>query len=161
MKQYLLNIIFERNREYFKSRIAADSEEILGELYDRNPAFFQNRLVDDFTGYMPKDVREPALNIFRDNSDAIQRWCLWMSNYFNRKLMSDRGSEKLHGMLIMVKALYSMAETESRRKAPQGAPEPSKVPEVPWLAKAMEGVSDFVNEVKKKKDEPAAEKVEE
>src|SRR5665647_2426714 len=98
MKNKILNYIFNRYHSFFINEvknelIEKDLTDIkradLTELFENNKHFFELLLIKDFVGYIPENVNEPALKVFEENGDAIEKWILWQSWYLNRKALND------------------------------------------------------------------------
>lgn len=120
-------------------------------VYETNKDFFEQKLVESFTGFIPKDVSEPTLKIFEDHSELLQRWILWQSHFINKKSLHDQAHlEKYGGMMIYLKVLFLMAEQNKKRQPAIRKPIISE-PEPSFLEKAMAGVDEF-KEYGSKKD---------
>ena len=122
----------------------------LEDVYEKNKSFFERKFVEEFTGYIPKELKEPTLKIFSDQAETFQKWILWQSYYINRKSLHDiKNLVKYDGMMIYLKVLYLMAEVNKKPYMAQTDNVENKKVEVPWVDKALTGVEEFSNEFNK------------
>lgn len=162
LKQKLLNHIYKLNQRFFRKRVLdsilkQDLENIkkvnLESLYNQNKEIFEGFLIREFTGYVPRDVYEPTLKIFKDNSEMIQRWVLWQSYYINRRSIHDpQNLKRYEGMMIYLKGLHTLADKSKKAEMPalkSVAPKSEK----PWLEEALEGLKEFNEKKSGKEDE--------
>lgn len=154
IKSKILDYLYENNKNFFVKKMKNYLEEFetkrvremeLEEIYEDNKSFFENKLVESFTGFIPKDISEPALKIFEDHAELFQRWILWQSFYINNRALNDSALlEKYKGMMIYLKVLFLMAEVNKKKSKPVKAPINS-TPEPSFLDKAMAAVDEFKN----------------
>ena len=120
-------------------------KEYLEKVFERHKEFFEQLLVREFVGYIPKTTNEPALKIFEEHAEIFQRWILWQSYYLNRKALHDPlHLPKYDGMMIYLKVLHVMAEA-NRKKIDVQKPVNVSV-ERPWLDTVMEDLNAFNKE---------------
>ena len=81
-------------------------------LYHTYPQEFQDCMVEDMIGRIPKDVREPSVAFLSKGKDILTRYFLFQSYSLQRKAVSDlANSERYQGMLVFMKFLLSLLET--------------------------------------------------
>lgn len=120
-----------------------DNLSDLRKTFNSNRELFESFLVQDFIGFIPENINEPALKIFEDHAELFQRWVMWQSYYINRKSLHDnKNIEKYDGMMIYLKVLFLMAEANKKSKKPEKKTINSE-PEQSFLDKALEGLNDF------------------
>jgi hypothetical protein len=117
----------------------------LEEVYLNNQHFFELRLLKDFVGYIPKDVSEPTLNIFKDHGEAMERWTLWQSWYINGRYINDpKHIEFSHGMMVYLKMLNTMAKLQKKNFQPAVRQvQNEEVVASSFIDKALEGLKEF------------------
>ena len=142
MKNRFLGWIYRNNKSYF------DSKLILEDVFTENKSYFELLFIKDFVGHIPKEVNEPALKIFEEYAEVIERWVMWQSWYINRKAMNDVIKIPFYnGMMVYLKVLYSIARL-NKKPLKKVEPKPQEV-ETPWIDIALQGLSDFKNGIKK------------
>lgn len=133
------------------AREAILSKENLENLYNENKDFFQDMLVREFVGYVPKEINEPTLKFFSDNAAMFQKWVLWQSHYINRKAMHDPLKlPRYEGMMIYLKVLHTIASANKSVVSPDAPPEKEQPKEVPVIEKELEALSAFKDGLKPK-----------
>jgi len=86
-------------------------------LYLRNTRMFQDFLVEDLIGQIPKDVREPSVAFLAKGKDVLTRYFLFQSYAIQRRAIADiANAERFHGMLVFMKFLLSLVEGSSVRE---------------------------------------------
>ena len=116
----------------------------LEKLYNENKEFFQELLVKEFTGFIPKDVNEPVLKFFSDSAQMIQKWVLWQSWYVNRKSIHDPLKlPRYEGMMVYLAVLHKMASVSTNIVYPDTPPSPEKEKEAPLVEKELEALKNF------------------
>jgi hypothetical protein len=72
---------------------------------------FQDFLVEDLIGQIPKDVREPSVAFLAKGRDTLTRYFLYQAYAIQRRAVADIGNaERFHGMLVFMKFLLSLIE---------------------------------------------------
>ena len=150
MKKKILNWIFRKNEDYFSNKVIPKPLD-LEKIFKDHQHFFELLVVKDFIGYIPKDVNEPALKIFKEYGEQMEKWTLWQSWYVNRKAMNDPLKITFYnGMMVYLKVLNTMDRVNKKNYIPNvSVREP--VVEVPWLDQALSGLNEFKNEYKTNK----------
>lgn len=121
----------------------------LDKIYNENKHFFELRLIEDFTGYIPKDVNEPALKCFKEYGEAFEKWTLWHSWYINRKALNDPLKIPFYnGMMVYLKVINTMARVNSKNYQPPPAIVLGKV-ETNSLEEVLKDVDFFRQNVNK------------
>lgn len=148
MKNRFLNYIYRKNKKFFESKINFE------ELYDDNSHYFDILSLKQFIGYIPKSVNEPALKIFEDYGEAVEKWTLWQSWYINRKLINDPLKISFyHGMMMYIKVLNTMSRIHKKTYImPTSTEQDDKKVESPWIDKALEGIAEFKSKLKEKNE---------
>lgn len=86
-------------------------------IYLRYPKFFQDFMVEDMIGQIPKDVREPSVAFLARSRDTLTRFFLFQSYSIQRRAVADIGNaERFHGMLVYMKFLISLMESAPTTK---------------------------------------------
>lgn len=142
-----LEYIYIRNKKFFDSKIDLET------LYDDNSHFFDTLSLKEFVGYIPKNINEPALKIFEENGEAIEKWTLWQSWYVNRKSQQvPLRPEFWNGMMMYIKVLNTMSRIHKKTYIiPQQEKDDTKV-ETPWIDQALQGISDFKKGIEKQNE---------
>lgn len=135
----------------------------LEKIYNDNKHFFELMLVKDFVGYIPKDVQEPALKIFKEYGEQFERWTLWQSWYVNRRAINDPVKIGFYnGMMVYLKVLNTLARVNKKNYQPERKPLPeANEVETSWIEEALKGVNsfnDYVEAQNNKKPETAENK---
>lgn len=128
--------------EILRLRTVQTKQDIdLREIYNAHKSEFESFLVEDFTGYIPKEISEPTLKIFKEHGESFQKWILWQSYYINKKALNDIPNlQKYNGMMVYFKVLHYLAETQK-----SGVVKPTETvveKETPWVEKAISGVEE-------------------
>ena len=111
-------------------------------------------LLKDFTGYIPKDVQEPVLGIFREYGEAIERWTLWQSWYINNKAVNDPLKITVYnGMMILLKSWHTMAKVNKKNFQPPVKQKESGEVATPWIDSALEDLDYFRTNAKNKNNQ--------
>lgn len=148
IKSRILSYLYEKNTSFFIRKIEylqlkELTEKNLIKVYEDNQTFFENLLVSNFTGFIPKDISEPTLKIFEDHAELLQRWILWQSFTINKRALRDKENlEKYDGMMIYLKVLFLMAQANKKQDNPIRK-NINRIPESSFLEKAMQGLNDF------------------
>jgi hypothetical protein len=80
-------------------------------LYLRYPKTFQDFMVEDLIGRIPKDVREPSVAFLAKGKDVLTRYFLFQSYSIQRRAVADiANAERFHGMLVFMKFLLALME---------------------------------------------------
>jgi hypothetical protein len=121
----------------------------LEKIYNENKHAFELLLIKDFTGYIPKDVQEPALKMFKEYGEVFERWSLWQSWYVNNRLINDPLKISFyHGMMLYLKTLNTMAKIHKKNFQPE-RPIIKDVEVAPsYLENALDGISEFYGNIK-------------
>ena len=121
-------------------------------IYNEHKFEIELLLIKDFVGFIPKDVQEPALNVFKEHGEIFERWTLWQSWNINRKALNDPLKISLYsGMMVYLKVLNTMARTFKKNAQPQSvAPQESEVVATSFLDSALEDLDFFKKNVNKK-----------
>ena len=123
----------------------------LEKIYNDHKFEFELLLIKDFVGYIPKDVNEPALKVFKEFGEVFERWTLWQSWYINTRAMNDPIKLALYnGMMIYLKVIHTLARVNKKNYQP---PQPVAQGEVatPWIDEALSGLKQFNEGVKNDK----------
>lgn len=125
--------------------IDTTSEEFLTKTFNEHKLFFEDLLVKDFIGKIPKEVNEPVLKFFSDQSEMVQRWVLWQSHYLNRRALHDIARiPHYDGMMVYLKVLFSIAERGKKGPVENPRPEkPVQQEERPLVEKELEVLENF------------------
>ena len=68
----------------------------LEKIFNEHKFEFELLLLKDFTGYIPKDVQEPVLKMFKEYGEDFERWTLFQSWYVNSRAIARKSrSESL------------------------------------------------------------------
>ena len=125
----------------------------LEKIFNEHKFEFELLLIKDFIGYIPKDVQEPALNMFKEYGEQIERWTLWQSWRINGKAVHDPLKiTSYEGMMIMLKVWYSLAKTFKKNAQPQANPQ-QEVVATSYLDSALEGLNYFKANAKNKNNQ--------
>lgn len=80
-------------------------------LYARYPKMFQDFMVEDLIGQIPKDVREPSVAFLAKGRETLTRYFLYQSYSIQRRAVADiNNAERFHGMLVFMKFLLALME---------------------------------------------------
>lgn len=152
----ILSYIYENNATFFvektrskisKYYIKGMKDKSLTQVYRENKEFFNEIIVEDFVGYIPKSTKEPVLKIFAEYAEPFQQWLLWQSHLINKKSLHDiKNVARYDGMMIYLKILYTIADMNKRFKisAYQAATAVAeKVEEPSWLDGALKDIEEF------------------
>lgn len=127
-------------------------EPDLEKLYNENKEFFQEMLIKEFVGYVPREVDEPVLKFFSDHAPMIQKWLLWQSWYINRKAMHDPIKlMRYDGMMVVYAVLYKMVSVSTNIIPSEKPPEKQSEPEIPLIDKELDALQNFKSGFKEKK----------
>lgn len=125
----------------------------LEKLYSDNKDVFQELMVKEFVGYIPKEINEPTLKFFSDNAGMIQKWVLWQSWYVNRKSIHDPlRLARYEGMMVYLAVLHKLANASAGIPIPDAVPPKTPEPEMPMVEKELSALNDFRNGFKKSED---------
>jgi hypothetical protein len=131
----------------------------LEKIYEENKFEFELLLIKDFVGYIPKDIQEPALNIFKEYGEVFERWTLWQSWYVNRKVINDPLKITFYnGMMVYLKVLNTMARTFKKNAQPQSKAPQEEVVATSFLESALEDLDFFRKNVNKKPESNQSDK---
>jgi hypothetical protein len=72
---------------------------------------FQDFMVEDLIGQIPKDVREPSVAFLAKGRETLTRYFLYQSYSIQRRAVADiNNAERFHGMLVFMKFLLALME---------------------------------------------------
>lgn len=142
-------------QQYLSKKLLDNLEEkSIESLYDKHREKFEQLLVRDFVGFIPKDVNEPALKIFEDHAESFQKWILWQSYYINRKALHDPlHIPKYDGMMIYLKVMHLMAEANKKKWVAPVIQNNTEV-EIPWIDKVLQDLEDVKKAYENRKTNP-------
>lgn len=145
---------FHENDLKVIDKMYEDSKKIdLDKIYNDNKDFFQDMLVREFVGYVPKDVNEPTLKFFADNAAMFQKWILWQSHYINRKSIHDPMKIfRYEGMMVYLAVLHKLTSASTNITPLDVAPTKEKEPETPVVEKELEALREFKNGIQNLKN---------
>ena len=129
----------------------------LEKIYNENRHEFEMLLIKDFVGYIPKDVNEPALKVFKEFGEVFERWTLWQSWYVNRRAINDPIKITFYnGMMLYLKVLNTMARVNSKNYIPIIKPKivEAEVGASNFIDDALKGVSEFLEKNVKSNQNP-------
>lgn len=116
-------------------------KKLIKYLYKKYPIFFAELFTESFLETVPKEVKDPALYLLKEQKNQLERWIVYTVWQIQRKAMGDLKHADFHlGVLTSLKILLTLIRTER---------EPVKRVEVEektntLLEKALEGVKFFV-----------------
>lgn len=121
----------------------------LDKIYEENKHYFELLLVKDFVGYIPKDVNEPALKMFKEYGEIMEQWTLWHSWYVNRRAMNDPIKISFYnGMMVYLKVLNTMARINKKNYQPEKKQVEEEIVATSFLDSALEDLKEFQNGIK-------------
>jgi len=123
----------------------------LEKIFNEHKYEFETLLVKDFIGYIPKEINEPTLKVFREFGEQFEKWTLWQSWYINHKAIRDPLKITFYdGMMVYLKVLNTMAKTNKKSSfvEAKGNIGDKKV-EAPYIDAALSGIEEFKNNVNK------------
>lgn len=124
----------------------------LEKIYEDNKHFFELLLVKDFVGYIPKDINEPALKMFKEYGEQIEKWTLWQSWYINRRAINDPVKITFYnGMMVYIKVINTMARTLKKNYQLEIRETKSEEVATSWLESSLEDLKLFKDGVKNNK----------
>lgn len=104
-------------------------ETFLRWIYKRNPKFFQDCMVEDFYGFIPGDVKEPALDFLVGSRHQMEQFfTIQAYNIQKRAIQDTKHSEFFNGMLAHIRSLLIVVQKQREVKTPVDIP---KAPEDP------------------------------
>lgn len=160
----ILNYIYNKYPKFFREKVMKDlkpAEVDLRDLFNTNKEYFESLLVEDFIGYIPKNINEPALKIIGEYGEALQKWILWQSWGVNRKALHDTNRlQRYDGMMVYLKVLHTLAEKNKSSVKTTTSHAGNQTVEVPWIDKALGGLEKFREINNEKKDNNASEEQE-
>ena len=119
----------------------------LEKIFNEHKFEFELLLLKDFTGYIPKDVQEPVLKMFKEYGEDFERWTLFQSWYVNSRAINDPLKITFYnGMMLYLKTLNTMARVykkNSQTSRPQIKQE--EVVATNFLEDALQGIKEFKN----------------
>lgn len=116
----------------------------LENLYNENKDFFQEMLVREFVGYVPKEINEPVLKFYADHAPMIQKWLLWQSHFINRKAMHDPLKlPRYEGMMVVYTVLFKLASASTNIIPSEKPPVKENEPDQPLIEKELETLAGF------------------
>ena len=78
---------------------------------------FQDFMVEDFIGQIPKDIREPSIVFLSKGKETLTRYFLYQAYTIQRRAVADiPNAERFQGMLVFMKILLSSLETSTPRE---------------------------------------------
>lgn len=91
----------------------------LEKIYSEHKYEFELLLIKDFVGYIPKDVNEPVLKMFKEYGEIFEKWTLYQSWYINTRAMNDVVKIPFYnGMMVYLKVLNTMAKIHKKNFQP-------------------------------------------
>jgi hypothetical protein len=130
-----------------KKEVKLDLEKV----YEEHKHTLELLMVKDFIGQIPKEINEPALKIFESQAEMFEKWILWQSYYVNRKVINDPVKIGFYnGMMVYLKVLHTIARVNKKDYTAPKKVE-SKEVEIPWIDKALQGISEFKNDLQNNK----------
>lgn len=90
---------------------------LLRAIYRRYPHVFQDFLVEDLVGNIPKDVVEPSVAFLGRGKDVLTRFFLFQAYFVQRRSVSDvSNADRYHGMLIFIKYMLAIISENQPRE---------------------------------------------
>lgn len=124
----------------------------LEKIFNENKFQFELLLLKDFTGYIPKDVQEPVLKMFKEYGEDFERWTLFQSWYVNSRAINDPLKITFYnGMMLYLKTLNTMAKIHKKNFQPPIPLKESGEVATPWIDSALQDLDYFRNNVNKTK----------
>lgn len=152
MKNKILDLIWNRYSSYFEKFIVHEKPD-LEKIFNENKHYFELLLVKDFVGFIPKDIQEPALNIFKEGGEQFERWTLWQSWYINRKAINDPIKITFYnGMMVYLKVLNTLARVNKKNYQPTENKVVEESVASSWVDDALADVKGFQEGLQKLKD---------
>jgi hypothetical protein len=143
-KLAILEWIFAKHKEFFERKVGNNLP--LKQLYNTHKQEFEQFLIEDFTGYIPKEVNEPAIKIIKEQSEPLKKWILWQSHIVNKKLLNDAPNIlKWQGMMLNYRMWYAYLDTIDVTKQVLPAQLSQRQQAQSKTSEALLGVKDFIN----------------
>ena len=134
-------------------------EKDLERLFTENKEFFYRLCIKEMTGDIPQTVQEPALRIFNEQSEDIERWVLWQSYQMRRRVQLTPADplkiEFFDGIQYFLKIFLEMSHTQRITKTLK--PSTQTVGTTAPVEKPLEDVEAFMKGMKKKPLNPEVE----
>ena len=127
----------------------------LEKIFNEHKFEFELLLIKDFTGYIPKDVQEPVLKMFKEYGEDFERWTLFQSWYVNSRAINDPLKITFYnGMMLYLKTLNTMAKINKKNsQTPRPQIKQEEVVATNFLEEALQGVKAFTDNINKPKIE--------
>lgn len=147
----LLKFIFKKYKSFFVNEFLSeppkltDAKEIT-KIYQDNKSLFEELLVQDFIGHIPKEINEPALRALSHDPESLEKWLLWHSYYVNRKVVRDPERIQFYdGIMVYLKVFLTIARTNKTVSKMENtvSRETSSMNTLKWVDEALSGVKAF------------------
>lgn len=113
-------------------------------IYNKFRQRFYDLLIEDFYSFIPKDLKEPALDFLANGKDKLEKaWSVQAYNMQRRSIMDNKNADVYKGILIILRAQLLILEKGGKIKYETVQKEDK--PEDPIV-----GVEDFVKKGKER-----------
>lgn len=119
-------------------------QALLKFLYLRYTKVFQDFMVEDLIGQIPKDIREPSIAFLGKGRDVLTRYYLYQAYIIQRRAVADiANAERFHGMLVIIKFFMALAEGSQVREITETPVEEEKKEDpIDMLSEFMSGMKE-------------------
>lgn len=115
-------------------------KNILRFIFNRYKSTFEEFLVEDFIGQIPKSLNEPAIEFLAQGRQKLEPWILYTSYYTQRRAVAEiHNAQIYHGVLLILKVLSSIVSTK-----PISVESPIQISDDQKDRDPMAGVQEFV-----------------
>lgn len=114
-------------------------------IYLSYPKLFQDFLVEDLIGLVPKQIQEPSVAFLAKGKETLTKYFLYQAYIIQRRAIADVGNaERFHGMLVVMKFMLSLLETAQPREAFRSLIEDKREDPVDKIDQFTKGMKDRI-----------------
>jgi len=105
---------------------------------------FYDKLVEEYIGCVPSDVREPALEFLADRKVLFEKFLSIQAYHIQKaRILSKKSSEFYDGALMIIRALLAAVSRKVTERTPVSV---SKVDENVETEKQLASINEFLKE---------------